>query len=301
MHKPVKRNFARRHVLVNEIDDVWGADLVEMQEWKTVNKGYRYMLTVIDCFSKFAWSIPLKDKTGLVVLDAFKKIIKESDRQPNFIWVDQGKEFYNKHFDQWLKEKNIIRYSTFGPHKSAIVERFNRTLKENMWKRFTAENTRNWINTIDQLMKEYNNKIHSATNMTPTEASEKKNEAEVNNYNRYTLISKSKAKFEVGDIVRISRTKALFEKGYLPNWSEEIFTIDKVQKTQPVTYVIKDTAGEIIKGSFYNEELQQTSQQVFRIEKIIMKKKIDGVQHGLVKGMGYNKKFNQWLPLKDFI
>ena len=143
MHKPVKRNFARRHVLVNEIDDVWGADLVEMQEWKTSNKGYRYMLTVIDCFSKFAWSIPLKDKTGLTVLDAFKKIIKESDRQPNFIWVDQGKEFYNKNMDEWLKQNNVLRYSTHGEHKSAVIERFNRTLKENMWKRFTAENTRN--------------------------------------------------------------------------------------------------------------------------------------------------------------
>ena len=107
MHKPLKRKFQRRQVLVNEIDDVWAADLVEMQEWKNVNKGYRYILNVIDCFSKFAWSVPLKDKKGETVSDAFKYIVKISNRKPSYIWVDEGKEFYNKDMTAWLKaEKN---------------------------------------------------------------------------------------------------------------------------------------------------------------------------------------------------
>ena len=130
LHKPVKRKFQRRQVLVNEIDDVWATDLVEMQEWKSVNNGYRYILNVIDCFSKYAWSVPLKDKMGKTVLDAFQCIVKTSNRKPKYIWVDEGKKFYNKDMTAWLKDENITRYSTHGEHKSAIVERFNRTLKE---------------------------------------------------------------------------------------------------------------------------------------------------------------------------
>jgi len=139
----VRRQFQRRRVEVKQIDDIWGADLVEMQEWSKSNKGFRYMLNVFDVFSRYAWSVPIKDKTGQTTLDVFKQILKEFGRKPKYIWVDEGKEFYNKLMNEWLKEKNIIRYSTHGEHKSAVVEKFNGILKANMWKRFTAENTRN--------------------------------------------------------------------------------------------------------------------------------------------------------------
>ena len=270
-----------------------------MREWSRDNKGFKYLMTVIDVFSKYAWSIPLKDKTGITVLNAMQRIIKESGRKPHFIWVDQGKEFYNKHFDEWLKENKITKYSTFGEHKSAVVERFNRTLKNNMWKRFTAENTRNWISMIDALMTDYNTRIHSSIKMSPTQASLKENAEMVVNNARYRTIPKSKPKFKVGDKVRISRLKQVFEKGYLPNWSEEVFTIHQVKKTNPVTYKVKDSADIVLDGSFYNEDLQKTNQEVFRIEKVIRKKKIDGIEHGLVKWMGYSNKYNQWIPMKD--
>jgi transposase InsO family protein len=150
LHAPVRRKFRRRRVISYDVDDVWSCDLVEMQEWSKQNKGYRYMLNVIDVHSKYAWSIPLKDKTGKSVLDAFKQIVSSSGRKPDHIWVDEGKEFYNKHMDEWIKEHNIIRYSTHGEHKSAVVERFNRTLKTSMWKRFTAEKAKNWIEMLDK-------------------------------------------------------------------------------------------------------------------------------------------------------
>jgi transposase InsO family protein len=201
LHKPVKRKFQRRQVLVNEIDDVWSCDLVEMQEWANVNKGFRYMLNVVDCFSKFAWSIPLKDKKALTVLDAFKLIVKESGRQPKHLWVDEGKEFYNKDMTAWIKEHDIVRYSTHGEHKSAVVERFNRTLKTNMWRRFTAENTRNWIDMLDKLMKKYNNKYHNTIRMKPIDASLKENKIEVWNNSYSYPATNVKAKFKVGDSV----------------------------------------------------------------------------------------------------
>jgi len=150
LHKPIRRHFQRRRVISHEIDEIWSCDLVEMQEWFKVNNGFRYMLNVVDVFSKFAWSIPLKDKTAETTLNAFKLILKQSGRIPKFIWVDEGKEFYNKLMTEWLKKNNATRYSTHREHKSAVVERFNRTLKTNMWKRYTAENTRNWIDMLDK-------------------------------------------------------------------------------------------------------------------------------------------------------
>jgi hypothetical protein len=276
-----------------------------MQEWSEDNEGFRYMLNIVDVFSKFAWSIPLKDKKGLTVLNAFKQIVKKSGRIPKHIWVDEGKEFYNKNMDEWLKENNVIRYSTHGEHKSAVVERFNRTLKTNMWKRFTAENTRNWINMLDKLLTEYNNKKHSTIKMTPIEASKKDNEGIVwNNLNNNINTVTGKQKFKVGDTVRISRIKAVFEKGYLPNWSEELFTVVKVKRTNPFTYKLSDTNGDILEGSFYNEELQKSLQKekdIYRVEKVIRKKKINGIEHGLVKWVGYSNKFNTWEPMTNII
>src|SRR6201995_1012763 len=272
-----------------------------MREWEKQNKGYKYMLNVIDVFSKYAWSIPMKNKTGVTTLEAFRKIAKESGRIPKHIWVDKGLEFYNKDVNNWLKENNIIMYSTYSEHKSAVVERFNRTLKEMMWKKFTAENTRVWINMLDKLMKIYNNKVHSTIGMSPVKASKKENTIKVlqNTIDKTRSIPISKAKFKTGDKVRISRTKSTFEKGYLPNWSEQLYMINKVQSTTPITYKLKNLLGEDIEGSFYQQELQKSYQEVYRIEKVIRKKKIDGVEHALIKWSGYNEKHNQWIPVKD--
>ena len=323
LHKPVKRKFQRRHVLVNEVDDIWSCDLVEMQEWSKANRNFRYMLNVVDCFSKFAWSVPLKDKTAKTVLEAFKKIVKDSHRLPKHLWVDEGKEFYNKDLTAWIKENNIIRYSTYGEHKSSICERFNRTLKTTMWKRFTAENTRNWVDMLDGLLSDYNNRRHSSIKMKPTDAVRKANQSIVFNNLQPTKRAqktppasssppasspsspalsppiKLVSKFKVGDTVRISRIKGLFEKGFLPNWSEELFKVHIVKRSVPVTYILKDTNDQVISGSFYNEELQKSEQEIFRIEKILRKKKIDGVMHGFVKWLGYNNSFNQWIPVKN--
>ena len=272
-----------------------------MREWEKQNKGYKYLLNVIDVFSKYAWSIPMKNKTGLTTLDAFRKIVKESGRIPKHIWVDKGKEFYNKDVNSWLKENDIIMYSTYSEHKSCVVERFNRTLKEIMWKRFTAENTRNWITMLDKLMKEYNNRFHSTIGMAPVEAIQKENYMKIlqNTLGKTRSIPITKPKFIIGDKVRISRTKSVFEPGYLPNYSEELYFIDKVQKTIPPSYKLKDLLGEEIEGSFYEKELQKSDQEVYRIEKVIRKKKMNGIEYGLVKWSGYNEKHNQWVPVRD--
>jgi transposase InsO family protein len=176
-----------------------------MQEWSKDNKGYRYILNVIDIFSKYVWSFPMKNKTGETTLEAFKIITKDG-RIPKHIWVDKGKEFYNKNMTEWLKENNIIRYSTYGEHKSVVIERFNRTLKERMWKRFTAENTRNWINMLNKLVSDYNKRYHSTIGMSPLNASKSENYEQFleNTLNKTKMYKKNKPKYKIDEKIRIS-------------------------------------------------------------------------------------------------
>ena len=162
LHKPIRRKFKKRRVLVNGIDKIWAADLVDMQVFSKFNRGVKYLLAVIDLLSKYGWLIPLKDKTGKSVASALKTIFKE--RKPEKMWVDKGKEFYNKDV------KDLIElYSTENEEKSSVVERWIRTMKEKMWKYFTDKNTNIYIDILPDLVKDYNNTRHSSINPFPND------------------------------------------------------------------------------------------------------------------------------------
>ena len=209
LHKPIRRNFKKRRVLVNGIDKIWAADLVDMQAISKFNRGFKYLLAVIDVFSKYGWLISLKDKTGKSVASALKTIFKE--RKPEKMWVDKGKQFYNKDV------KDLIElYSTENEEKSNVVERWIRTMKEKMFKNFTANSTNVYLNQLSSLVKEYNNTRHSSIKITPVNASKKENELRVwrNLYPEYLEIYDINPKFSVGDKVKISKKKKTFEKGY---------------------------------------------------------------------------------------
>ena len=287
LHKPIKRKFKKRRVLVNGIDKIWAADLVDMQAFSKFNRGVKYLLAVIDVFSKYGWLIPLKDKTGKSVASALETIFEE--RKPEKMWVNKGKEFYNKDV------KDLIElYSTENEEKSSVVERWIRTMKEKMWKYFTANSTNVYLNQLSDLVKEYNNTRHSSIKMTPTNASKKENKLTVwrNLYLEHLEIRDINPKFSVGDKVRISKKKKTFKKGYTTRWTEEIFTIVEVKHTSPATY-----NGEEIRGTFYEPELQKTSQELFRIEKVIKR----GKKKSLVKWKGYSDGFNSWVDNKDIV
>ena len=261
-----------------------------MQAFSKFNRGVKYLLAVIDVFSKYGWLIPLKDKTGKSVASALKTIFEE--RKPEKMWVDKGKEFYNKDV------KDLIElYSTENEEKSSVVERWIRTMKEKMWKYFSAKSTNVYMNVLSDLVKEYNNTIHSSIKMTPVKASKQESELTVwrNLYPEHLEIRDINTKFSVGDKVRIS--KKTFEKGYTTRWTEEIFTIVEVKLTSPPTYKIADLNGEEIKGTFYEPELQKTSQELFRIEKVIKR----GKNKSLVKWKGYSDDFNSWVDNKDIV
>lgn len=290
LHKPIKKKFKTRRVYVSGIDNQWQTDLAEMHK----DKGYKYILTVIDIFSKYAWGIPLKNKTGEEVAKAFVDIFKE--RRPNKIQSDKGKEFINKIVQNIFKKNDIHWFATHDEKKSQVVERFNRTLKERMYKYFTHNNTRDWIEILPSLVENYNNTYHTSIKMTPIEGSKPENEHRVY-YNLYVKDKKvEKSKYEIGETVRISKYKGKFTKGYLPNFTTELFVISDVLKTNPITYKIKDENNEEIEGSFYNEELVKYDKQdqYYKVEKILKTRTRKGKKEYLIKWLGYPESFNSW-------
>ena len=200
LHKPAVKHFVKRKVVVNRLDQIWAADLVDMQSFAKENDNVKFLLCVIDIFSKNGWIIPLKNKTGIAVAEAFKKIFVISNRKPAKLWVDKGKEFYNKD----VKSLDVQIYSTENEEKSSVIERWNRTMKEKMFKFFSANSTRRYIDILDELVSRYNNTKHSTIKMTPVQASDKKNENRVwmNLYPNFTQPAEPvKPKYSVGERV----------------------------------------------------------------------------------------------------
>ena len=253
LHKPKRKNYTRRKIIVNHIDEIFAADLVEMQKFAKLNKGYRYLLTCIDIFSKFSWVIPLKDKKGITIKNALQKIFKQ--RKCKFLWTDRGTEFYNKQVQDLLDENNIKLYSTNNSEiKSAVIERFNRTFKNMMYKKFTENNNTIFYNILDELVNNYNNKYHSTIKMSPIEGSKKINEKKIKNIYNFEK-TKKPGKFRIGDRVRLSLEKNIFEKSYETNWTEEIFVIYDIKYSNVPYYYLKDLNNEKLQGTFYEQEL----------------------------------------------
>ena len=298
LHKAARRNFVRRRTVSLFRDDLWQADLVEMfQDFNPkFNQGYRYILMVIDTFTRFGFAKPLKNKAGTTVALAFESIISENKSPPKLLHTDRGKEFYCSPFQEVVKKYGIKHYSTFTEKKAAICERFNRTIKSQMWKKLTEINSNIWINILPDLLEQYNNRKHSTIGLSPYQARLPKN---TNWVRRQLAVSKTtirKAKFKVGDQVRISKLKGIFEKGYKPNWSEEVFIIHKVKNTNPRTYIIKDQLKEIIEGCFYEQELQKPKlENYYRIEKVLRRRKNQGVDEILVRWMGHDSPHDSWI------
>lgn len=180
------------------------------------------------------------------------------------------------------------------------MERFNRTIKTKIWKYFTKHRTYKYIDVLDNFLYAYNNSVHSSTKLTPTAASDPKNNHLVyhNLYHGHKF--SAKAHLNKGDYVRISKAKGIFEKGYLPNWSEEIFVIDKAVNSNPPKYILSDLMSERVTGGFYEQELQEvTKPDSYWVEKVIKTRTRNGMKESFVKWLGYPKKFNSWVTEKD--
>ena len=251
LHKPIIRKFNKRKVYPQFKDNTWRVDLADMQSLSRKNKGIKYLLCVIDLYSKYAFVIPLKDKKGISIVNAFDKIINQSNRKPNKIWVDQGGEFYGNVFEKWLSDNDIIMYSTYNEGKSVVAERFIRTLKNKLYKHMTVTGKNVYYDVLDDIVNKYNNTKHSTIKMKPIDVKNNKR-VYIDEHNE------KDSRFKVGDRVRISKFKNIFAKGYSPNWSSELFLVYKINDTVPYTYNFKDLNDEEITGRVYDKELQNT-------------------------------------------
>ena len=177
---PSKNNYPTNKTIIKSIDDTWSSDLLDMNDYGPKNnKGYRFILVVIDNFSKFGWTVPLKNKYAQSITDAFSQIIKTSKRKPNLLETDDGKEYVNGNFNEFLNNNNIKRYFLYTDEKAVFAERFNKTIRNLLKKPVFGKGNADWISELPSVVKKYNNTIHSSTKMTPVQASKKVNERQV--------------------------------------------------------------------------------------------------------------------------
>jgi len=312
MHKLPRKNFTRRRVIVSGPREQFQCDLVDMSKHANENKNYKWILVVIDVFTKKAWAQPVKSKHSADVLSAFKNVFSDVGKPlPRKLQSDKGLEFTASAVKSYLKDLGIKWFSSEDDvTKASVVERLNRTLKKKMYMKFYAQNNQKWLDMLPDLVEGYNKTKHSSIKMTPEMADSMDSEmVETVRNNLYGPTSRlnvgikkeikspaSTEDFKVGDHVRIVKHRMVFAKSYLPNFNNEVFVIDDIYNQIPRVYHLKDLDNEEIKGWFYGSEIQKVKKpDLFKVEEVL-ETKGDKV---FVKWLGYGPKFNSWIHKKS--
>ena len=264
--KPPKKNYITNKTDGYHIDDTWSLDILDLKDYGPENnRNYRYVFVIIDNFSKFGWTIPLKKKKALTIKDSFENILINSKRKPDLMESDRGKEFYNIIIQDFLN-KNIIKlYSRNSSYGAVFAERFNRTIRDLLERPVFEKGDCNWIDVLSKITKQYNNKVHSSTKLTPIQGSLKKNEGYVYK-NLLDKRKKTKPKYEIGDLVRTADLKKTFSKGDTTNWSYKLYKI---------TEIINDTIPAYKTDNLperYNKSLLKKTELSSKQNKDVMKK-----------------------------
>ena len=256
LNRPTIQKFERQKVIINHIDEIHSTDLVDMCQYSKINRGYKYIFTNIDVFSKIAYAFPLKSKKIQDIKPCFEKIFEKN--KPKFIWSDKEPAFLSKEMQQFFKDNNVKIYHTNSHLKAVVIERFNRSLRELMIKEFVENNNTIWYNILPKLIKIYNNRYHSTIKMKPIQVNKNNEKCIKENIYTYNKTSKN-PKFKIGDLIRISlKRRDLFDK---PSdnikWSEELFKVHSINRSNVITYEIKNLNDEIIEGIFYEKNYKK--------------------------------------------
>ena len=264
--KPPKKYYPTNKTDVYHIDDTWSLDILDLKDYGVENnRGYRYVLVVPDNFSKFGWTVPLKNKNAQTIKDSFENILMSSKRSPNLIESDRGKEFYNNIFQDFLNKNNIKHYSRNSSYGAVFAERFNRTIRDLLKKIVFEQGDAKWIDILPTITKQYNNRIHSSTKLTPIQASVKKNEGYVYK-NLLDKRKKVKPKFQINDLVRTADLKKTFSKGDTTNWSYRLYKTTEIINDTIPSYKIDNLKER------YNESLLKKTELTMKENKDVMKK-----------------------------
>ena len=263
--KAPKKNYITNKTDVYYIDDIWSLDILDLKDYGPENnRGYRYVLVTIDNFSKFGWTIPLKNKNAQTIKDSFENIIITSKRKPNLLESDRGKEFYNNIFQEFLNKNNIKLYSRNTSLGAVFAERFNRTIRDLLKRPVFEKGDGNWIDVLQTITNQYNNRIHSSTKLSPKDASLKKNEGFVYK-NLLDKRKKVKPKFQINDLVRVADLKKTFSKSDTTNWSYKLYKITEIVNDTIPSYKIYNLPER------YNESLLKKTNLTMKENNGVMK------------------------------
>ena len=264
--KPPKKNYATNKTDVYHINDFWSLDVLDLKDYGPENKrGYRYVLVFIDNFSKYGWTVPLKNKIAQTIKDSFENILINSKRKPTLIESDRGKDFYNNIFQDFLNKNSIKLYSRNSSFGSVFAERFNRTIRDLLRRPVFEKCESNWIDILPTITKQYNNRLHSSTKLTPIQASLKKNEGYVYK-NLLDKRIKITPKFQINDLIRTADIKRTFSKSDTTNWSYKLYKITEIFKDTIPSYHIDNLPER------YNESLLKKTELALKENKDVMEK-----------------------------
>lgn len=304
LHKPARIRFKRNKTISSGVDSLWQADLIDVQSISKHNDGKRYLLSCIDVFSKMAFVEAVNNKRGETIATALVKIF-DRGRSPASLNTDHGSEFIAQAVQKELKQRGIKYYAHHSEIKCAVIERWNRTIQTKMYRYFTGKGTLKYIDVLQDLVSSYNTSYHSSIKCKPIEVtSQNTRRVWETLYGDQRPTMPIPYTLEVGDIVRISKSKRLFEKGYLPNFSEELFRVVKRLPRKPPVYMLEDLKSEPVLGTFYSEQVLKVYKDLatceFKIEKVIKRRRNpDNTVDLFVKFLGYNSDFNDWVREVD--
>ena len=258
IHKNVRKTFPRRKVMVSFIDVYWTMDILVMLKYKHNNSHYGYVLVILDCFSRYYFLCPLKKKDADSVHLALSTLFKMTPRRPEKIWADRDLAWYNKKVQSLLAKYKIQLYSTFSKKKAVLSELGVKEVKKRLYKHMTHTGKKNWLSILPEVEQALNNTYSSAIGRKPNEVNEA-NSSEVWHrvYKKIVDMDPPVAKYAIGQLVRISREKLIFDKAYTQSYSDEIFSVYSIIYSRPVvSYRLADTKGNVLQSAAYEEELQ---------------------------------------------
>lgn len=303
LNRPARKKFLRQRIIVTDIDAQWDIDLTDMKHWSEFNDGVTFILVAIDILSRYAWLRALKTKQAKEVKEVIASIFAEG-RKPGKLRSDKGTEFNNKILKKYLKDHNVHYFTTQNEGKANYSERCIKTIKSKIIRYMTHNNTRRYVDKLQDFVNSYNNTFHRSIGMPPAKLTK---EVAKNIwwklYKPKNTLKHRSYKYKVGDIVRISFLKNTFSREYDERWSGELFSIVHRYRSQGIPlYKLKDYGGEEIKGSFYTQEIQKVDPgEVFKVEKVLKRRTKNGEKQVLIKWLRWPDKYNSWEPESSII
>ena len=301
--RPVRHNFPRNRVIVNGIDVQWDGDLIDMVNLTKFNDQYKYILLMIDIFSRYVWLEPLKTKKGGEVAQAMKKVFDQG-RQPVRLRTDKGTEFTNQQVRRFLASVNVHTFVTHNEPKANYAERAIKTIKTKLTRYMMHRQTNRYIDILQQVASSYNSSKHSSLGRAPAQVNTaNEDQVRLDQYKirqkRQRTPHKRRLKYKIGDTVRISHIRAIFDREYHQKWTGEVFKITAryIREGIPV-YKLVDWSGEEVRGTFYDEELQPViidEETEYRIEKVLRKRTRQGRKEILVRWLHWPPKYDSYI------